>query len=353
MSLPRRTRRAAAARPIRWTRWGAFSALALAFLAVPPLAHLPARLVTGCANWIALGAALELLSVLGYLLVFRLVFGARMTGRQSLWAGLRAIGASTVLPAGGLIGPSMGVRTARTGARQRGLIGSTIAFTILTNAPSAVVLGVLGLSLWLGWPSGPHSALLTLPAAGLAWALLAGGWFIGRSARRSGLQGEPLRPTRWRNIAAALRIVPDGAGQARRIVAAGDWKLVGALGYYAFDNAVLWTAFRAYGHPLPISVVVMGYLVGSLGSLLPLPAGIGAVEGGLIGALVLYGVPAAPAAAAVLLYRGLSLSLPVALSAVAWAVAPAARLRDRHGHPRRGAGTPGVRRAASVPSRVA
>jgi uncharacterized membrane protein YbhN (UPF0104 family) len=353
MSLPPRTRRATAARPIRWTRWGAFAALALGFLAVPPLAQVPARLVTGCANWIALGAALELLSVLGYLLVFTLVFGARMTGRQSLWAGLRAIGASTVLPAGGLIGPAMGVRTAHIGYRQRGLIRSTIAFTMLTSAPSAVVLGVLGLSLWLGWPSGPHSAQLTLPAAGLAWAALAGGWFIGGSARRSGPGGESLRLTRWRNIAVGLRIVHEGADQARRTVAAGDWKLVGALGYYAFDNAVLWAAFRAYGQPPPVSVIVMGYLVGSLGSLLPVPAGIGAVDGGLIGALVLYGVPAAPAAGAVLLYRGLSLSLPVALSAVAWAVALAARLRDRRGRRPRGAGAPGARRAASVPSRVA
>ena len=107
----------------------------------------------------------------------------------------------------------------------------------------------------------------------------------------------------------------------------GNWKLVGALGYYAFDNAVLWAAFRAYGHAPAFSVIVMAYLVGSLGSLLPLPAGIGAVEGGLIGALVLYGVPAAPAAGAVLLYRGISLSLPLGLSATAWIMAPATRLR--------------------------
>src|SRR5438270_7160200 len=146
MSLPRRTRRATGARPIRWTRWATFATLALAFLAVPPLAHVPARLAAGCANWIAFGAVRELLSVLGYLLVFRLVFGARMSGRQSLGAGLRAVGASTVLPAGGLIGPAIGVRTAGTGYRPRAMIRSTITFTMLTNAPSAVVLGVLGLS---------------------------------------------------------------------------------------------------------------------------------------------------------------------------------------------------------------
>lgn len=334
MIPPRRSRGATAARPIRWRMWGAVAALAVALLAVPPLVRVPAALVEGCANWIALAAALELLSVLGFLFLFALVFGARMSGRRSLWAGLRAIGASTVLPAGGLVGPAVGVGSARTGTPARRVIRSTVAFTILTTAPSVAVLGVLGVTLWLGWPAGPHSALLTLPAAGLAWALLGGAWLIGGSSPRPSSRGEQVRGPHWRHIAVPFGIVREGAREARRIVATGNWKLIGALGYYAFDNAVLWAAFHAYGRPPAVSVIVMGYLVGSLGTVLPVPAGIGAVEGGLIGALVLYGAPAGPAAGAVLLYRGLSLSLPVTLSAAAWAVAPAATrwapLRRRH-----------------------
>jgi uncharacterized membrane protein YbhN (UPF0104 family) len=88
--------------------------------------------------------------------------------------------------------------------------------------------------------------------------------------------------------------VSDGVVQARCVLVARDWKLLGAVGYYAFDNAVLWAAFHAYGHTPAPSVIVMGYLVGSLGAAVPMPAGNGAVEGGLIGALVLYGAPAAP-----------------------------------------------------------
>jgi hypothetical protein len=112
---------------------------------------------------------------------------------------------------------------------------------------------------------------------------------------------------------------------ARALVTAGDWKLVGALAFYAFDNAVLWAAFHAYGHAPQIGVVVMGYLVGSLAGVLPIPAGLGVLEGGLIGALVLYGAPAAPAAAAVLLYRGISLSVPVALGALGCTRRPRSR----------------------------
>ncbi len=335
MSLPHRGRRAPEARPIRWTRFGGFVAVGLAFLAIPPLAHVPARLVSGCGKWIAVAAVLELLSGAGFVLVFAVVFCARMSKRQSLGAALRAFGASTVLPAGGLVGPAIGIRTARSDRPPLGLVSSTIAFTILTTAPSLIALGTLGLSLWLGWPSGPHGALLTLPAAGLAWGLLAAVWLIGRSRPDRSSGGDQSRHWCWRSSAVAIRAVREGAAEARRLVAAGNWRLVGTLGYYAFDNAVLWAAFHAYGHAPALSVIAMGYLVGSLGAAVPVPAGIGVVDGGLIGALVLYGAPAPPAAAAVLLYRGVSLLLPVTFSAIAWALAPAARPRATHRRPPR------------------
>ena len=37
----------------------------------------------------------------------------------------------------------------------------------------------------------------------------------------------------------------------------------------------------------------MGYLIGQLGGLLPIPGGVGGIDGGLIGTLVVYGAPAA------------------------------------------------------------
>jgi uncharacterized protein (TIRG00374 family) len=99
------------------------------------------------------------------------------------------------------------------------------------------------------------------------------------------------------------------------------------VAYYAFDNAVLWATFHAFGHPPAVSVVVMGYLVGSLAGALPVPGGLGALDGGLIGALALYGSPVAATAAAVLVYRGLSLAFPVLLGVIG--AAPDARRRGR------------------------
>ena len=46
---------------------------------------------------------------------------------------------------------------------------------------------------------------------------------------------------------AALTVLSDGISEAAGRFIARNWKLLGALGYYAFDNAALWAAFHAYG----------------------------------------------------------------------------------------------------------
>lgn len=321
-----------ALRSLRWTRWGVLAAIPVVLLAVPTLAHLPARVVAGCAMWIGLAALLELASIVGFMVIFAFVFGAGMTRRQAATTALRALGASTVLPAGGLVGPALAVpSTHRPRASVGRLARSTIAFTILTAAPSVAALGLFGVGLWLGWLAGPHRALLTLPPAGAAVGALVLTWFLGRRAA-PGIQPRRPNPRSLRWTTRSVRMVRDGAAEACDLLAGGNWKLVGAtVAYYAFDNAVLWAAFRAYGGTPPLGVIVMGYLVGSLAAAAPIPAGLGVLEGGLIGALVLYGAPLGPAAGAVLLYRAISLGLAVALSATSWAV----------GRPQR---TPGSRR---------
>ncbi len=268
----------------------------------------------------------------GFVVAFKLVFGARMSWRQASGSGLRALGASSLLPAGNIVGPVVGARSsAADDTPLAGLTRSTIALTVITLLPGVIVLGALAMALWLGLLRGPHDVLRTLPAAGVTLAVLAALVLIRRSSAVGSRPSEETGRLRGvgRQIAAALKLVPEGVAEARTVLVARNWKLLGAVGYYAFDNAVLWAAFHAYGHTPAPSVIVMGYLVGSLGSVVPVPAGLGAVEGGLIGALVLYGAPAGPAAAAVLLYRGVSLLLPMALSACAWALLPAGRLRGR------------------------
>jgi uncharacterized protein (TIRG00374 family) len=94
--------------------------------------------------------------------------------------------------------------------------------------------------------------------------------------------------------------------------------ITGSLGYWAWDNAVLWATFHAFDYSPPITVILMGYLIGQLGGLLPLPGGLGGIDGGLIGTLIVYGTPAAATAAAVLVYRVILFWLPLLVGAVAF-----------------------------------
>src|SRR3984893_10628029 len=313
-------------RSTHWPVWAAVVVPAAAALALPALAGAPARLIEGCGKWIATAGVLELLSVLGFVVVFTLVFGAHMSWRRSAPASLRALGASALLPAGGLIGPGAGAWSAGPEKPPFSRVArSAITFVVLTEAPGVVVLGALGLMLGLGLPSGPHAAALTLLPAALALGLVTATWLVrGFSRPPTERRGGGHRSKLSLRLAKSVAALREGVTEAHALLVARNCKLLGALAYYTFDNAVLWAAFHAYGRTPPLGVVVMGYLVGSLGLALPLAGGLG-LAGGLIGGLVRYGAPAAPAAAAVLLYRGIALSLPLVFGVVAWTCGPAAK----------------------------
>jgi uncharacterized protein (TIRG00374 family) len=105
--------------------------------------------------------------------------------------------------------------------------------------------------------------------------------------------------------------------------------LVGLVGYLGFDVAILWAMFHAFGASPPVAIVALAYLIGELGGLIPVPGGIGGVDLGLVATLVLYHVPAAEAAAAVLAYRALALVVPAVLGACAFALLRRSLAKER------------------------
>jgi uncharacterized protein (TIRG00374 family) len=94
--------------------------------------------------------------------------------------------------------------------------------------------------------------------------------------------------------------------------------VLGAVGYMALDVAALAAAFAAFGGTPPFAAFVFAYVIGQLGGLIPLPGGIGGIDGGLIGALTIYGSPLSQATAAVLAYRAVQLGIPAILGSVAF-----------------------------------
>jgi hypothetical protein len=89
-----------------------------------------------------------------------------------------------------------------------------------------------------------------------------------------------------------------------------SWRLLGAVGYLGFDIAALGALFGATGDAIPVDALVLGYVIGYIANVLPIPGGFGVLEGGLAGMLIAYGAPPARAAAAVVVYHAIAFWIP-------------------------------------------
>jgi uncharacterized membrane protein YbhN (UPF0104 family) len=179
-------------------------------------------------------------------------------------------------------------------------------FMVLLYSIYMGALLVGGLGLYTGViPGGGSFAMTILPAifGGAVIALVAGAQLV--------KPGEH-RVQKW------LAPIGEGVRDARRLVRRGNPGLAGAIMWWAFDIACLWACFHAFGAAPAVGILVVGYFVGTLANTLPLPGGIGGVEGGMIGALVAFGVEPGLALIAVLAYRGFAFWLPIAPGAAAW-----------------------------------
>ena len=111
----------------------------------------------------------------------------------------------------------------------------------------------------------------------------------------------------------------DGVDQALALLRSHSFGvIVGSFAYMGFDIVALGFGFAAVGHVPALGTLVLGYLIGQLGNLIPLPGGIGGTEGALIGVFALYGVNLTDATAAVLAYRLFQLLIPAVLGGSAF-----------------------------------
>jgi uncharacterized membrane protein YbhN (UPF0104 family) len=288
-----------------------------AIVLVPGLGSLRDRFAGARPAWLVFAAVLQLGSCASYVLVFRAVFCRQMSWRTSTEIGLSELAANSVFSIGGAGGLALGAWILRRGGLSRSFIAHrTVAFFLLTSLANVGFLMLGALALATGILNGsPGLVLAVIPAVAAALAIalaLAARWVAGALARRS---------PRARLVAAA-RAVGDGVDEALRLLRTGDLALIlGSAGYLLFDVAMLGVCFTAFGNDVPpVGVLLVAYIIGQLGGLIPIPGGIGGVDGGLIGTLVLYGVDATDAAVAVIAYRGLLLSIPALLGLPALAV---------------------------------
>src|SRR3954454_13956104 len=279
------------------------AAVAVALLAVllliawlaPGLGQVRTLVTRADPAWLVVAVALEVASSLSYVVMFRPVFCRRMSWRSSAEIGLSELAVGSIVPASGAGGIALGAWIlSRLGMPAAVIARRSVAFLLIKSSVNFVAVAVVGVVMFLG--AGPHrSPALTALPAGIAAAAVAGvPWLARRLARTPGTG----------RLHEGGGAVADGTNEAGRLVLTGDALLLGgAVGYWLFDNLVLVAAFAAFGASPSLTLVLMAYLIGQLGGALPLPGGLGGIDGGLIGTLVVYGVAATPAAAAVLLYR--------------------------------------------------
>jgi uncharacterized membrane protein YbhN (UPF0104 family) len=290
-------------------------------LALPGLGKLRDHLAHAAPGWVAGGAALEVLSALSYVVIFRTVFCTRMGWRLSYQIGMVEQAANSLLSAGGASGLAVGMWALhRLGMSRERIARRTAAFFLLTSMANVAgviafaalyLLGVLG--------HDPNPALTySFGAAALIAALVV-------LALPTALQHLPLRPpndahsTRLRSALRLLRYsVGEGVRDGQMLLRRRSLGVIaGSVGTMAFDLAVLGVCFRAFGASPPIGVLVLGYLIGQLGGNLPLPGGLGGIEGGLVGTFALFHQPVVQATAAVLVYHAISLWVPGLLGTAA------------------------------------
>ena len=287
------------------------------------------RLRAGEPAWIALAALFELGSYAGYVLLLRRVAGGpelRLSWAAAWRLTLAGVAASRLLATAGAGGIALtSWALSRMGLAARAVAGRMATFFVLLYSVFMGTLVLTGLGLSAGWLGGPAPFGMTVVPALFGAAVISAALALAllppqldhHVARVTDANGG--RAGRLAHLAATLpAAVGAGVRGAIALIRAREPALLGALVWWACDILVLWAALRAFGAAPPAAVLVMSYFVGQLGNTLPLPGGIGGVEGGIVGALVAFGQPAGLALAAVLTYRAFAFWLPTVPGAIAY-----------------------------------
>jgi uncharacterized protein (TIRG00374 family) len=309
------------------------AALAFLYFVLPQIAGLEdtwRRIEQGDPWWLAVALVFTALSFGGYVMLFEYVYvaaGSRIDLRASYQITMASLAATRVFAAGGAGGIALTAwALRRSGMGARRVADSTVVFLSLTYAVYMAALVLVGFGLYFHILEGPAPIGVTLVPA--IFGAVAIGVFLLLALvptdieRRMHEWSTRRDRPRLARIGSRLATVPAAVSTGVRTSLAHvrelNPSLLGSVAYWGFNIAVLWACFHAFGASPPWAIVVMAYFVGMLGNLLPLPGGVGGVDGGMIGAFAAFGVDFGLATVAVLTYRGFAFWLPTIPGAIAY-----------------------------------
>ena len=234
--------------------------------------------------------------------------------------GVSALGAS----AGGLAVDYWALR--RAGAPSEDAARRVLALNTLEWGALGVAAAVAAAVALVSGTSGAP------PAMALAWlaivpaCVIAAGWVSDRrrAGRLTRVGGPPVPVSRdprtwpgwtWRGLQRGFALSVGGLVLLRVVLARPRRHVLGLAGfpvYWAGHILCLWAALRAFGPPPPLPALVLAFMTGYVATAVPLPAGgAGGIEASLALTVHLAGVPLSSAVLGVLVYRMVTVWLPI------------------------------------------
>lgn len=285
------------------------AAVVLAIVELPALHAVRARLANAQPGWIVASVVMEAASVACFALALQRAFTDSLGPRSAISLGTTSQGVNAVVPAGGTAGFAFAaVILADAGFPVASTVARLIALFLVTSVLTNLVLIILGGGgAAVGLLTAQASLAASVVPAALALVIVGAFMLALKSARRGRWSARPGQ--------GRMSFLREAVSVSGDLLSDRDpWLVVGALGYVVCDLVALAAALAALGWGgLGAGTVILGYTLGQLGSVIPLP---GATEGGLAGALALYGAPLSLAVPAVLVYRTIAIAVPLLLAAV-------------------------------------
>jgi uncharacterized protein (TIRG00374 family) len=272
--------------------------------------------------WIAIAIGFNVLAYATYIALFKAVVGGdalRLRWIETYEINMAGVAGTLLFSAGGAGGIAVTYWALRkAGMERRDVARRMVAFVSLHYAFYPIAIIVFGILLRTGVLHGKSSVELTIIPAAVAGFLLLVGVLIALIPpdleQRLTRFGESEH--QWVRSAAKI---PATLGEGFRFALSlfahpsrGGLAVIGAAGYWAACIGVLWASFHAFGVQVPLAVVVQGFFLGMVANLFPLaPAGVGAVDAGMIGAFVLFGIPEETVFPAILIFRLVAFWMPI------------------------------------------
>ncbi len=286
-------------------------ALLLAIPGLHGVAHTVERMPAG---WVWAGVGLEILSCLGYVVAFLQVFeraplrfGARVALSELAFQSAVSLGGAGSVAVGAWLLVERGANPGRVAER------SAVLF-LLTSAINVITFAITGLALFVGILPGPRNPLLSLLPGAVGTAVFVLFLALPRIIDRGLTRRLPGK------VQLVLSTTSHSIRGTRQLILHPDWRIIGAIGYLWFDIGVLIVCLKATGASLPLASIVLAYQIGYISNAIPIPGGIGVLDGSLVGMLVLYGARATDATAATVVYHAISLWIPAMWGTIAFLI---------------------------------